>query len=166
MPNAQPQYIAIDLKSFFASVECVERNLNPLSTNLVVADNSRTDKTICLAVSPSLKAYGIGGRARLFEVVDFGWHFAFSGYGDEFVHCRKQPIPLITHMADIHAATFARFPCQRDQLRRFGKGGGWIDEAGANAHCTLIHRMAHKAEFAAKGVRLTDPGALKYGGDK
>lgn len=69
MPNAQPQYIAIDLKSFFASVECVERNLNPLSTNLVVADNSRTDKTICLAVSPSLKAYGIAGRARLFEVV-------------------------------------------------------------------------------------------------
>lgn len=62
-------YIAIDLKSFYASVECVERNLDPLTTNLVVADSSRTDKTICLAVSPSLKAYGIGGRARLFEVV-------------------------------------------------------------------------------------------------
>lgn len=61
-------YIAIDLKSFFASVECVERGLNPLTTNLVVADESRTDKTICLAVSPSLKAHGIGGRARLFEV--------------------------------------------------------------------------------------------------
>ncbi len=64
-----PTYIAIDLKSFFASVECVDRGLDPLSTNLVVADPSRTDKTICLAVSPSLKAYGIGGRARLFEVV-------------------------------------------------------------------------------------------------
>ena len=62
-------YIAIDLKSFFASVECVERGLDPLTTNLVVADVSRTEKTICLAVSPSLKAYGIGGRARLFEVV-------------------------------------------------------------------------------------------------
>jgi DNA polymerase V len=62
-------YIAIDLKSFYASVECVERGLNPLNTNLVVADPSRTDKTICLAVSPSLKAYGIGGRARLFQVV-------------------------------------------------------------------------------------------------
>ena len=62
-------YIAIDLKSFFASVECVERGLDPLNTNLVVADESRTEKTICLAVSPSLKAYGIGGRARLFEVV-------------------------------------------------------------------------------------------------
>ena len=62
-------YIAIDLKSFYASVECVERGLNPLTTNLVVADESRTTKTICLAVSPSLKAYGIPGRARLFEVV-------------------------------------------------------------------------------------------------
>lgn len=62
-------YIAIDLKSFYASVECVSRGLDPLTTNLVVADESRTEKTICLAVSPSLKAYGIPGRARLFEVV-------------------------------------------------------------------------------------------------
>ena len=62
-------YIAIDLKSFYASVECRERGLNPLTTNLVVADASRTEKTICLAVTPSLKAYGISGRARLFEVV-------------------------------------------------------------------------------------------------
>lgn len=62
-------YIAIDLKSFYASVECVERGLDPLTTNLVVADKSRTEKTICLAVSPSMKAYGIPGRARLFEVV-------------------------------------------------------------------------------------------------
>lgn len=67
--NSERTYIAIDLKSFFASVECVERGLDPLTTNLVVADESRTEKTICLAVSPSLKAYGIGGRARLFEVV-------------------------------------------------------------------------------------------------
>ena len=62
-------YIACDLKSFYASVECMERGLDPLTTNLVVADASRTEKTICLAVSPSLKAYGISGRARLFEVV-------------------------------------------------------------------------------------------------
>ena len=62
-------YIAIDLKSFYASVECVERGLDPLTTNLVVADIGRTEKTICLAVSPSLKAYGIPGRPRLFEVV-------------------------------------------------------------------------------------------------
>lgn len=65
----QRVYIAIDLKSFYASVECVERGLDPLTTNLVVADIDRTEKTICLAVSPSLKAYGISGRARLFEVV-------------------------------------------------------------------------------------------------
>ena len=64
----QKTYIAIDLKSFYASAECVARGLDPLTTNLVVADASRTDKTICLAVSPSLKAYGIPGRARLFEV--------------------------------------------------------------------------------------------------
>lgn len=62
-------YIAIDLKSFYASVECVERGLDPMGVNLVVADASRTEKTICLAVSPSLKAYGIPGRARLFEVI-------------------------------------------------------------------------------------------------
>ena len=62
-------YVAIDLKSFYASVECVERNLDPMTTNLVVADASRTQKTICLAVSPSLKSYGIPGRARLFEVI-------------------------------------------------------------------------------------------------
>ncbi|MBR0274677.1 MAG: DNA methylase [Prevotella sp.] len=69
MQDIQRTYIAIDLKSFYASVECVDRGLDPLTTNLVVADVSRTEKTICLAVSPSLKAYGIGGRARLFEVV-------------------------------------------------------------------------------------------------
>ncbi|MBR5425157.1 MAG: DNA methylase [Clostridiales bacterium] len=65
----QRSYIAIDLKSFYASVECVERGLDPLNTNLVVADPTRTEKTICLAVSPSLKSYGIPGRARLFEVI-------------------------------------------------------------------------------------------------
>ena len=69
MKDRNRTYIAIDLKSFYASVECVERGLDPLTANLVVADNSRTEKTICLAVSPSLKSYGISGRARLFEVV-------------------------------------------------------------------------------------------------
>ena len=67
--NGEHCYLAIDLKSFYASVECVERHLDPLTVNLVVADPSRTEKTICLAVSPSLKACGIPGRARLFEVV-------------------------------------------------------------------------------------------------
>lgn len=68
MAEKKKAYIAIDLKSFYASVECVERSLNPLTTNLVVADDSRTEKTICLAVSPSLKSFGIPGRPRLFEV--------------------------------------------------------------------------------------------------
>ena len=69
MSQSKHSYIAIDLKSFYASVECMERGLDPMTTNLVVADASRTEKTICLAVSPSLKSCGIPGRARLFEVV-------------------------------------------------------------------------------------------------
>lgn len=69
METSSHTYIAMDLKSFYASVECADRGLDPLNTNLVVADASRTQKTICLAVSPSLKAYGIPGRARLFEVI-------------------------------------------------------------------------------------------------
>lgn len=70
MEKQERIYVAIDLKSFYASVECVERGLDPLGVNLVVADPSRTEKTICLAVSPSLKAHGISGRARLFEVIE------------------------------------------------------------------------------------------------
>ena len=70
MEDRERTYIAIDLKSFSASVECVDRTLDPLDTNLVVADVSRTEKTICLAVSPSLKSYGISGRARLFEAIE------------------------------------------------------------------------------------------------
>ncbi len=70
MKSNKKSYIAIDLKSFYASVECVERGLDPLKTNLVVADPERTEKTICLAVSPSLKSFGISGRARLFEVIE------------------------------------------------------------------------------------------------
>ncbi len=90
----QRTYIAMDLKSFYASLECVDRGLDPLTTNLVVADVRRTEKTICLAVSPSLKAYGIGGRARLFEVVQrvrevnnerkraAGWRMTGKSYHD------------------------------------------------------------------------------------
>ena len=69
MSAGNRMYMAIELKSFYASVECVERELDPLNINLVVADSTKTEKTICLAVSPSLKQYGIGGRTRLFEVV-------------------------------------------------------------------------------------------------
>ena len=95
-------YIAIDLKSFYASVECRERGLDPLKTNLVVADSSRTEKTICLAVSPSLKAYGIPGRARLFEVIQkvkevnngrrrFAKKHAFEGKSYDDTELKKNP---------------------------------------------------------------------------
>ncbi len=82
-------YCCIDLKSFYASVECKERNLDPLKTNLVVADKSRTEKTICLAVTPSLKAYGIPGRARLFEVIqkvnEINYKRKFKAKNHEFI---------------------------------------------------------------------------------
>ena len=103
-------YIAIDLKSFYASVECTERGLNPLTTNLVVADASRTEKTICLAVSPALKAYGIGGRARLFEVVqrlrevnqDRQFHapgYRFSGKSTDDNELRAHPELAVDYIA-------------------------------------------------------------------
>lgn len=98
----QDYYISIDLKSFYASVECIERGLDPLKTNLVVADNTRTEKTICLAVSPSLKSYGIPGRARLFEVIQrvkevnserkytvLGHKFTGKSYNDDELKAHK-----------------------------------------------------------------------------
>ena len=93
-------YLCIDLKSFYASIECVERGLDPLKTNLVVADKERTEKTICLAVSPSLKSYGLPGRARLFEVVQkVGLINAerkriageFTDKSSDFLELRKNP---------------------------------------------------------------------------
>ena len=86
--GAPRTYLAIDLKSFYASVECVDRHLDPLTTNLVVADASRTEKTICLAVSPSLKAYHIPGRARLFEVVQ----------RVKEVNARRKPEDAVTYL--------------------------------------------------------------------
>ena len=98
----QRTYIAIDLKSFYASVECMERNLDPITTNLVVADVERTQKTICLAVSPSLKAHGIPGRPRLFEVIakvkeanqkrlQYAPDHAFSGSSSDDTKLKKDP---------------------------------------------------------------------------
>ena len=82
----QRTYLAIDLKSFYASVECVDRHLDPLTTNLVVADASRTEKTICLAVSPSLKAYKIPGRARA-DDEHLACVLAGKDFGDLGVKC-------------------------------------------------------------------------------
>ena len=79
--NEQHIYASIDLKSFYASVECKERGLDPMTTNLVVADSGRTEKTICLAISPSLKSYGLRGRARLFEVVQKVKEINIKRYG-------------------------------------------------------------------------------------
>ena len=100
--NKSKTYIAIDLKSFYASVECRERNRDPLTTNLVVADPSRTEKTICLAVSPSLKKYGLSGRARLLEVIQKvkaannirkikAPNHVFCGSSDDSLELQKNP---------------------------------------------------------------------------
>lgn len=115
------QYIAIDLKSFYASVEAVDRKEDPLTTNLVVADPTRTEKTICLAVSPSLKAYGISGRARLFEVVqktkeinikrlndaiklgvahkDNAGEYCFTGYSNNAIELANDPSLGLSYIA-------------------------------------------------------------------
>ncbi len=125
-------YIAIDLKSFYASVECVERSLNPLTTNRVVADVSRTEKTICLAVSPSLKAYGIPGRARLFEVV--------------------QKVREVNAMRRSRApgGKLAGESCFADELQRRPEL--------AVSYIAAVPRMAHYMEYSAKIYRIY----LKY----
>ena len=103
-------YAAIDLKSFYASVECKERGLNPITTNLVVADESRTEKTICLAVSPALKSYGIPGRARLFEVIQKvnqinnerrrkAPNFKFTGKSFNYIELKNNPSLELDYIA-------------------------------------------------------------------
>ena len=117
-------YIAIDLKSFYASVECMERGLDPLTTNLVVADSSRTEKTICLAVSPSLKAHGIPGRPRLFEVIQLV---------DAANRARKQHAPR---------RRFTGSSCSSVQLNS--------DPSLAIDYITAPPRMAHYIEYSTR----------------
>jgi len=106
-------YIAIDLKSFYASVECVERGLNPLTTNLVVADASRTEKTICLAVTPSLKAYGLSGRSRLFEVVQKAKEVkARTGKELEYITAVPRMALYIQYSADIYEVYLKYFSAE------------------------------------------------------
>lgn len=106
-------YAAIDLKSFYASVECVERGLNPLTANLVVADESRTEKTICLAVSPSLKAYGLSGRSRLFEVVqkarDIERH---TGKKLEYIAAKPRMVLYMQYSARIYGIYLSFFSAE------------------------------------------------------
>lgn len=120
MQSDNHTYIAIDLKSFYSSVECAARGLDPLTTNLVVADVSRTEKTICLAVSPSLKAYGLGGRARLFEVVEkmrevnadrrkANGYRPFSGKSSSAIELAKHP--------DLEADYIAATPRMAEYIR-------------------------------------------------
>ena len=109
-------YIAIDLKSFYASVECIDRGLDPMTTNLVVADKSRTEKTICLAVSPSLKAYGIPGRARLFQVVqkvrEEGFAETISEY-EQDIH--SLGCPIYDHDGRVIASVSINWPLFREE---------------------------------------------------
>lgn len=121
-------YLSIDLKSFYASVECMERGLDPLTTNLVVADASRTEKTICLAVSPSLKAYGISGRARLFEVVQ---------RVKEVNARRQQRAP---------ARQLTGSSCDAEELRRF--------PALAVDYIAAPPRMSHYMEYSTRIYRI------------
>lgn len=124
MAQENPVYIAIDLKSFYASVECMERGLNPLNTNLVVADDSRTEKTICLAVSPSLKSYGISGRARLFEVVQ--------------------------RVKEVNAKRLSRAPERRFCGKSWDATQLKENPSLAVSYITAPPRMAHYMEYSAK----------------
>ena len=99
-------YIAIDLKSFYASVECRERGLDPLDTHLVVADESRTDKTICLAVTPSLKSYGISGRGRLFEVRQRIKEANAGRQAHPISFPSSRPIPLLPSTSSLRRPTW------------------------------------------------------------
>ena len=110
-------YACIDLKSFYASVECVERGLDPLNTNLVVADKERTEKTICLAVTPSLKEYGLSGRSRLFEVI---------AKVKEIMSKKNVTLLFVTH-----ATATAKDFCERGIVMKKGRAifDGPIDEA-------------------------------------
>ena len=135
-------YAAIDLKSFYASVECQERGLNPLTTNLIVADNSRTEKTVCLAVTPTLKQYGIAGRARLFEVIKKVKEIIAQG-----------KIGAIKH---IESSFYNRF--EKNLKNRFWNpdlaGGGLLDLGIYCIYYALCINNFEKIEEHSSSVRL------------
>ena len=125
MTQQEHTYIAIDLKSFYASVECMDRELDPLTTNLVVADVSRTQKTICLAVSPTMKAYGIPGRPRLFEV---------EQRMKEVNRERSRRILISKEKTD-------RGDGDADSKSRGGGDAGLDQTAAGNVCCTRLHKV-------------------------
>ena len=120
LPIAQPQkqYLCIDLKSFYASVECIERGLDPMTTNLVVADPERTEKTICLAVSPSLKALGVSGRARVFEIPS---HL-------DYIMAPPRMAKYIEHSANIYAIYLRYF--SKDDIHVYSIDEAFMDVTG------------------------------------
>ena len=163
-------YIAIDLKSFYASVECMDRHLDPMTTHLVVADQSRTEKTICLAVSPSLKSYGIPGRARLFEVVQKVRDAnavrrskapgkRFSGKSADALELQKDPaleldyvvaVPRMGRYMEVSAAIYAVYLkyIAPEDIHVYS-----IDEVFIDATSYLKLYQLSAREFAAKVIR-------------
>ena len=163
-------YIAIDLKSFYASVECMDRQLDPMTTHLVVADQSRTEKTICLAVSPSLKSYGIPGRARLFEVVqkvrdanavrrNKAPGRRFSGKSADALELQKDPaleldyvvaVPRMGRYMEVSAAIYAVYLkyIAPEDIHVYS-----IDEVFIDATSYLKLYQLSAREFAAKVIR-------------
>lgn len=140
-------YIAIDLKSFYASVECVERNLDPLTTKLVVADPERTEKTICLAVTPALKAYGLSGRSRLFEVEQKIKEVkSQTGENIEYITAVPRMALYIKYSADIYSVYLKYF--SKDDIQVYS-----IDEVFIDATNYIGMYKMSAPELARKVVR-------------
>lgn len=153
-------YICIDLKSFYASVECVEHHLDPLTANLVVADAARTDKTICLAVSPNLKSYGIPGRARLFEVKERLREIkARTGQDISFTIARPRMSKYIQVSSDIYSV-YLKYIAPED-IHVYSIDEVFID---ASKYLKLYHMTAH--ELAVTMIRdvLATTGITATGG--
>jgi DNA polymerase V len=158
MNAASDSFLCIDLKSFYASVECVRRGLNPLTAKLVVADESRTDKTICLAVSPALKAYGISGRARLFEVKQRLQEVkAATGEEVSFLVARPQMADYLAVSAKIYA-TYLNY-LSPDDIHVYSVDEVFMD---LSKYLTLYRTTSHelavtiiRAVFRATGITAT-----------
>ena len=146
-------YICIDLKSFYASVECVERGLDPLKTNLVVADASRTEKTICLAVSPSLKKYGIPGRARLFEVVQKVREAERNNIANEFGEKQDEMMSGLVEMED-----------ENNYYINLGKTQGLLPKTEIIPGETI--KMGSNIKVYISKVDINSKGANKIGSTK
>lgn len=180
-------YLAIDLKSYYASAECAARHLDPLTTNLVVADSSRTEKTICLAVSPSLKAYGISGRARLFEVMQKVKEVNANRLREAWIEVFKEQVLLllldeygeaitrVTVIGSPGGAEVAHYfdgegtairPCDRCRLHKTGWVEGRIDlHIDALSLCSMLncHCIGHPSYYKCPASSEIVPRKLRLG---